>query len=86
MKVTILFPDGDCMFSMDLDAIPRKGEYISFGRIDASQFSNEIEFQKYIDEEYEDREWYVDEVSWQLDASYTYAILTLAEDTGPVTE
>lgn len=75
-----VFPDGDVTFSLEMDCIPRVGEGVSFGKIEEVGFSSEREYEKYKEEEYEFREWKVEEVSWSIGPEY-YVLVMLKEDT-----
>lgn len=82
MEVLFIFPDGDCTCKIDLDVIPRIGDGISVGALSEPDFITDDERKKFIDEQYNLREWKVEDVSWCINPVNSYVLVSLIEEQG----
>lgn len=80
MNVIFNFPDGKIVFQIRMDCVPRVGDVIYLGRIVEQDFPSKEEYKIYKDEEYEFRQWTVDEVSWSpMGGNLSYVNIMLEE-------
>ena len=81
MDVVFIFLDDQGIeFKINMPTVPRIGEGVILSRLKREDFRSEEDYNRFKSDEYEHREWVIQEISWfpQTEGSYVGVILVEA--------